>query len=152
LNELGIEWIAAHSPQAKGRIEGAPLAVVAAPGITLMCSRAPDCIFVYTHKLGTQMVFSTVKGNAHEVTKLEAGTAVMNSGLSPDGKLLVFVKAGENRIRLLCPPHLGQWQASLELAVVTSGLDSVWSVCSILAHAICICADMEPAAGNGREG
>jgi len=30
LNELGIEWIAAHSPQAKGRIERCPQRSVAA--------------------------------------------------------------------------------------------------------------------------
>ena len=83
----------------------APRAVVAAPGIAnVMCSRAPASICGYIQELSTQTVFSTfdpMKGDAHEVIRLEAGTGVMNSGLSPDGKLLAVVKAGENRIRLL---------------------------------------------------
>ena len=46
-------------------------------------------------------VFDPVKGNPHEVVRLQEEIGNMNSGLSPDGKILAITKSGENRIRLL---------------------------------------------------
>src|SRR5882724_4731709 len=46
-------------------------------------------------------VFDPIKGNPHEVERLQEETGNMNSGLSPDGKILAITKSGENRIRLL---------------------------------------------------
>jgi len=46
-------------------------------------------------------VFDPIKGNPHEVVRLQEETGNMNSGLSPDGKILAITKSGENRIRLL---------------------------------------------------
>lgn len=78
--------------------------VVAAPEITnLMCSRAPASICVFSQRLSTEILFSEfdpVNGNAHEVARLERKSGVVNSGLSPDGKLIAVTKTDENRIRL----------------------------------------------------
>jgi serine/threonine protein kinase len=68
------------------------------------CSRAPATICIYSLLSRTQMVFSVfdpVKGNPHEVARLQEEIGNMNSGLSPDGKILAITKSGENRIRLL---------------------------------------------------
>ena len=84
---------------------GASQVMIEAPGITnLMCSRAPSSICAFSQRLSTEVLFSTfdpVKGNAHEVARLQRKSGIENSALSPDGKLIAVAKTDENRIRLL---------------------------------------------------
>jgi Tol biopolymer transport system component len=85
---------------------GAPQVVVAAPGIgNVACSRAPASICMYSQQQSsTQLVFTAfdpVNGDAHEVARLQRGSGIENSALSPDGKSIAVTKPGENRIHLL---------------------------------------------------
>jgi Tol biopolymer transport system component len=84
---------------------GASRLIAAAPAITnIACSRAPANICVYSQQFEREMVFSAfdpMKGHPHAVVKLQEEIGNMNSGLSPDGKVLAITKSGENRIRLL---------------------------------------------------
>ena len=90
----------------RGPIDGGPSEVMISdqPINNFACSRAPATICIYSLLSRTQMVFSVfdpVKGNPHEVVRLQEEIGNMNSGLSPDGKILAITKSGENRIRLL---------------------------------------------------
>jgi len=90
----------------RGPIDGGPSEVMISDQAinNFACSRAPATICIYSMLSRTQMVFSVfdpVKGNPHEVARLQEEIGNMNSGLSPDGKTLAITKSGENRIRLL---------------------------------------------------
>ena len=90
----------------RGPIDGGPSEVMISDQAinNFACSRAPATLCIYSVLSTTQMVFSIfdpVKGNPHEVARLQEEIGNMNSGLSPDGKMLAITKSGENRIRLL---------------------------------------------------
>ena len=90
----------------RGPIDGGPSEVMISDQAinNFACSRAPATICIYSVLSSTQMVFSVfdpVKGNPHEVARLQEEIGNMNSGLSPDGKIFAITKSGENRIRLL---------------------------------------------------
>jgi hypothetical protein len=90
----------------RGPIDGGPSEVMISdqPINNFACSRAPATICIYSLLSSTQKVFSVfdpIKGNPHKVVRLQEETGNMNSGLSPDGKILAITKSGENRIRLL---------------------------------------------------
>lgn len=86
---------------------GPPQTVVEAPNITnYQCSRAPSDVCVVGMAETKQFVFSTfdsVKGNPHEVAKLEETANGWNWGLSPDGTSIAAhtFSASDNRIRLI---------------------------------------------------
>jgi hypothetical protein len=90
----------------RGPIDGGPSEVMISDQAinNFACSRAPAKICIYSVLSSTQMVFSVfdpLKGNPHEVARLQEEIGNINSGLSPDGKILAITKGGENRIRLL---------------------------------------------------
>src|SRR5438132_3840763 len=79
----------------RGPIDGGPSEVMISdqPINNFACSRAPATICIYSLLSSTQMVFSVfdpIKGNPHEVVRLQEETGNMNSGLSPDGKILAW--------------------------------------------------------------
>ncbi|HET9576051.1 MAG TPA: protein kinase [Nitrospira sp.] len=86
---------------------GPPQIVVEAPNIVnYQCSRAPANVCVLGRIEAGQDVLSTfdsIKGDAHEVTRLEKTANGWNWSLSPDGTWIALTtfSAGDNRIRLM---------------------------------------------------
>ena len=86
---------------------GAPQTVVEGPYIVnFQCSHARADICVLSKAEPNRFVFSafdSIKGNPHEVAKLEKSANGWGSGLSPDGTTIaaVTVSARDNRIRLI---------------------------------------------------
>jgi Tol biopolymer transport system component len=86
---------------------GPPQTVVESPYIVnFQCSHAPADICVLSKAEPNGFVFSafdSVKGNPHEVAKLEKSANGWGSGLSPDGTTIaaVAVSPSDNRIRLI---------------------------------------------------
>lgn len=98
---------ASCAPDASSYWGGPPQTVVEGPYIVnYQCSHAPADICVLSKAEPNRFVFSafdSVKGNPHEVAKLEKSANGWASGLSPDGTTIaaVTVSASDNRIRLI---------------------------------------------------